>query len=554
MKRLYTGKELEDLKDSLDPDKIKAKEKQEAEKAEKEKAEATESSKGSASASPSAKVKDDKSSPSIFQEPKSVAEMSELSKQSSTTKTSPDSKSIESTMSKDSNLTSPSDTKLLSPIVQSKPDSSSTPRSESSKTDTGSPTTVNFSPVSKPDSQVQNSPDIQIESVRSNNSWNLGQFKTTPTHKSEASPLNRTESQCKLKHSKVTEQCSPTTSLEHKLSPDAVPNVRQDLKTPNSWNYGNYSPMPRQDSQFSSQRSPYSTQPSPAQPSPYSAQPSPYSTQPSPYSSQPSPYSAQPSPDTSQIVKQDLQKSSGAWNAGSYSPITKPPAPAPFSPHPGAAARASPDASMAGKSDALRGGAGKAAGQYSPMSRQERIHQSPYSPRPSVDHMAHANKKSSGVGGYGEVMRTECQVTSPEAVARQVAGEGAWGLERFGGLGAGAAAASIESLLWGAQYLPEPPPPRADCLPALLSTPPPHQPWPALPSFEPPARRHAAPAPAASPDDLADPWSLGQFRVEPPHDAFGSNVNFDALAAHLTHQQHIQNFIDENFSETSRVD
>ncbi|XP_048481918.1 uncharacterized protein LOC105383825 [Plutella xylostella] len=456
MKRLYAGKELQDLKDSFDPEKLK-KAKEEKEKSEK-KTEKTEpdsktesapedSPKNSDSSSTKAIKVEDKSTSSIFQEPRTPAE-SDLAKNNSTSKTSPDCKSVESIASKDSNLTSPSETKLASPIIQSKPDSSSTPRSETSKTDVGSP---HYSPVARPDSRLRASPDAPPAAA----CWGLGQFKTTPTHKSEASPLNRVESHGKLKYKNQIEQCSPTTSQENKLSPENMPSIKQDnMKTPNSWNYGSYSPMPRE-SQFS-QRSPYSTQPSPAQPSPYSAQPSPYSTQPSPYSSQPSPYSAQPSPDTSQIVKQDVQKSSGAWSSGNYSPLTK--QPAPYSPHP-----------------------------------------APYSPHP-------ASLASPGP-----------QYRAPPRPAPPADDVAAWGIDKF--LSSNAAAA-IESLIFGSPPLQHAPPPPAD-----------------------------------------DPWSLGQYRVEPPHAPHMHNpfldpasLSFDSLSAHIGHQGHIQNFIDDNYNETSRVD
>lgn len=263
--------------------------------------------------------------------------------------------------------------------------------------------------------------------------------------------------------------------------------------------------MPRQDNQFSSQRSPYSAQPSPAQPSPYSTQPSPYSTQPSPYSSQPSPYSAQPSPDTSQIVKQDLQKA-GAWNTGNYSPMPK--HHAPFSPHP--STHASPDPGLGVKCDSLRGTPGKTPtpGQYSPMSRPQ--HHSPYSPRPS-------------------------HLPSPARAGAQ------WGFNHMSTPTAG-----IESLVWGGS------PFGAEATPQVLSTPP-------------------APAPAPAPWP-GDPWTLGQFRVEPPsqvHNTFvEQSVSFESLSAHVSHAVHahglpahgahaahaLQTYLDDGFSEASRVD
>ncbi|XP_053601268.1 uncharacterized protein Fbl6 isoform X2 [Plodia interpunctella] len=512
MKRLYTGKELQDLKDSLDPEKAKTKEENENDKTKKKKKdvkkfeadskydiEANISPKENTGDGSSVKLEQksqETSSSSLFQEPKSVSE-SPISRQvqsTGSTKSSPDSKSTELSISKDApdnsqvnkQFTGNTTPKLLSPLGQSRPDSSSTPRSEPGKSDVGSPY---FSPVPKPDSQVLNSPEVHPESIKSN-SWNLGQFKTTPTHKSEASPLNRLESHTKLKHGKVIEQCSPTTSHENKPSPETL-SVKQDIKTPN-WSYG--SPMPRQDNQFSSQRSPYSAQPSPAQPSPYSTQPSPYSTQPSPYSSQPSPYSAQPSPDTSQMGKADMQKS-GAWNPGNYSPMPK--QHAPFSPHPSSHASPEPGAGL--KSE-LRA-------QHSPRPRHERL----YSPRPGAD--GYGNRKSPGCGGYGQPPQTAARAPEPADAALAAA----WTLDRF-------SAASIEQLVWGAPALGSAPPPPAPPLSTPpLSTPPP-QPW------------------------AGDPWGLGQFRAEPPAlDAFvEQSVSFDA---HV-----LQSYLDESFAESSRAD
>lgn len=382
MKRLYTGRELQLLKDSFDPNKSKAKEDNAQSANDKKTVTKTEADSKSESVLKKTERLEPETVPNSLSSSiedevitKSGESTNNLSQTNFEADISPDSKTLDSKryeyvakLSKDSfNL-------LPSPSMHSKPDSSSTPRSDHSKIEMGSP---HFSPVSKPDSQVQNSPELQ-ELSRGSGSWNLGQFKSTPSHKSEASPLNRLDA--KMKHYKVIEQCSPTTSLDNKHSPENIQNIKQDIKNINNWNYGNYSPMPRQDGAFSqrspysarphsAQPSPYSTQPSPAQPapystqpspaqpspystqpSPYSAQPSPYSAQPSPYSSQPSPYSAQPSPDTSQMVKQDLQKS-GQWNAGGYSPMPK--HPAPFSPHP------SPDPGA--KADRLRQSPGAGA-------------------------------------------------------------------------------------------------------------------------------------------------------------------------------------------------
>ncbi|CAB3237177.1 unnamed protein product [Arctia plantaginis] len=592
MKRLYTGKELQDLKDNFNPEKIKAKEIKAAE-SEKAKNDAKKSSSDSKSeadikeppigASEKSETSSKDKSSSVFQEPKSVLEK-QFPMARTPVSSSPDSKSCEPTSGKDTNemMTVVSEgkrsirdatPKLLSPATQSKPDSSSTPRSESIKGELGSP---HFSPVPKPDSQVQNSPEVQSEllnhSQRSCNSWNLGQFKTTPTHKSEASPLSRLENHNKLRPGKVIEQCSPTTSHDKKPSPETHSMKQDSIKNLNSWNYGNYSPMPRQDNQFSSQRSPYSAQPSPAQPSPYSTQPSPYSTQPSPYSSQPSPYSAQPSPDTSQIVKPDLQKSS-AWNTGNFSPMPK--HHQPFSPHP--STHASPDPGVGIKNDNLRSNANKTPGQYSPMSRQDRLHQSSYSPRPSVD-LSYSNKKSPGVGNYSPMMRSDCHLPSPDrgltsrptmsgrqqqdiygrsmpkapdlmhnnAAAPDLSNS--WGIDRFNQI-CSAATSSIESLVWGTpSFNPEPAPPiqpHIDNIPTMLNTPSP-QTWPGLPLFDSSVRRPN--------DDLSDPWTTGQFREQPynVHNNFVEQNNFELSS--LSHQAHLQSFLDDGFSETSRVD
>ncbi|XP_039765497.1 uncharacterized protein LOC120637648 [Pararge aegeria] len=575
MKRLYLGKELQDLKDGLDPEKVKAKEsKTEESKKKKTNAQASktdddkESKKNDAAeSSGSSKVEiksPDKSSDTVFQEPKSIPDLSTSvpDKRTSIEKQiicSPSNKSDEQSKNTSENLTSEAVRKLSSPLAQSKPDSSSTPRSDSVKTDTGSP---HYSPVQKPDSQIPSSPDVPPELVKGNHSWNLGQFKSTPSHKSEASPLNRLESHTKIRHAKVIEQCSPTTSLENKPSPETIA-LKQDIKNLNNWNYSSYSPMPRQESQFSSQRSPYSAQPSPAQPSPYSTQPSPYSTQPSPYSSQPSPYSAQPSPDTSQIVKADLQKS-GAWNNDNYSPMPK--HHAPFSPHP--STHTSPDPGLGVKNDNLRNNPNRTPGQYSPMSRQQ--HHSPYSPRPSVEN-TYSNKKSPGVVKYshlpspdgGHASRTHLNARAQDVYGRSVSKvlditpnvpppeiPNTWGFNHMNTPTTG-----IESLVWGTPSfgtepaIQSPLHSRVDNMPTMLNTPPP-QPWGELSPFDSGVRR----AP-----DANDPWTLGQFRVEPPsqvHNTFvEQNVSFEPLGTHLSHGTHaLHAYLDDAYSETSRAD
>ncbi|XP_034824045.1 uncharacterized protein Fbl6 [Maniola hyperantus] len=575
MKRLYTGKELQDLKDSLDPEKVKAKESK-AEESNKKKSKAKtpkrdeeqQPTKNDTAESSSSKVEmksPDKSSESVFQEPKSIPDLttSVPDKRASAEKqemSSPSNNTLEQSRNTPENVTSGAETtqlpkgsttpKLSSPLAQLKPDSSSTPRSDSVKTDTGSP---HFSPVQKPDSQVPNSPDVQPD-IAKGNSWNLGQFRSTPSHKSEASPLNRLESYTKIRHGKVMEQCSPTTSLENKPSPETV-GMKQDIKNPNNWNYSSYSPMPRQDNQFSSQRSPYSTQPSPAQPSPYSTQPSPYSTQPSPYSSQPSPYSAQPSPDTSQIVKSDLQKT-GAWNSDNYNSMPK--HHAPFSPHP--STHTSPDAGLGVKNDNIRNNPNRTPGQYSPMSRQQ--HHSPYSPRPSVEN-SYSNKKSPGVGKYTPMMRPDCHLPSPDrglasrphlnARPQDVYGRSVskapeiapnvpppeipntWGFNNMN-----TSTSGIESLVWGAPSFGADPPlqsplqARVD-MPSMLTTPPP-QPWGELGPFD-SGRR-----------DTSDPWTLGQFRVEPPGPG-AFEAGFESLPLGALH-----GYLDDGYSEPSRAD
>ncbi|KAJ0181138.1 hypothetical protein K1T71_003223 [Dendrolimus kikuchii] len=603
MKRLYVGKELQDLKDSFDPSNSKAKEEEKTHdnrRSKKESKKSETNSKSNTASPENRSIKDtdeksnindenktaDQSTSFSFQEPKSVVDGGPImtDKQYSPVEASEkpftDSKTQLLSPSKDimDTIRSPVEEKrksrdatpkLLSPM--SKPDSSSTPKSETGKSELGSP---HFSPLPKPDSQVQNSPEVQSELMKSSNSWNLGTFKTTPTHKSEASPLNRIENTHKLKHSKITEQCSPTTSHDTKRSPETQGVTKQDLRNPNSWNIGNYSPMPRQD-QFSSQRSPYSAQPSPAQPSPYSAQPSPYSTQPSPYSSQPSPYSAQPSPDTSQMVKTDLQKT-GAWNTGNYSPMPK--HHPPFSPHP--STHTSPDPGVGVKSDSIRSNPNRTPGQYSPMSRQDRIHQSPYSPRPSVDNSLYNNKKSPGMGNYSPMLRPDCHLPSPDGgpTSRSVVSGRtsdiygrpiskpadimhnlptpdipvSWGMERFNSI-CNAPTSSIESLVWGStSFSTDPPamPPRVDNIPSasLLNTPPP-QPWTDLPSFDSAVRR--------TNEDLSDPWSVGQF----VHNNFiEQNVNFESLSGHghaqqaHAHAHALSSYLDDSFSEASRLD
>ncbi|XP_041973744.1 uncharacterized protein LOC121729330 [Aricia agestis] len=566
IKRLFTGTDLQNLKDSLDPEKeAKAKE----EETKKKKSKKTEASKPASSESDSVSTAAEtsklentppiKSPETVFQEPKSVSDSSMLLDKVSPAEAKLKSPTAKSETAGSETLPTSVERKhssrgstpnLSSPLAQSKPDSSSTPSSDPFKTDFGSP---HFSPVQKPDSQVPHSPGVASEPMKTS-PWSLGSFKRTPTHKSEASPLNRLEGPTKLKHGKVVEQCSPTTSLENKPSPETlgVKQKEQDIKHPNNWSYARQesSPMRRQEAQFASQRSPYSAQPSPAQPSPYSTQPSPYSTQPSPYSSQPSPYSAQPSPDTSQIAKPELQKT--GWNTGGYSPMRK--HPAPFSPHP--ATLASPDPGLGLKVDGvIMSNPNKTPVQYSPMSRPQ--HPSPYSPRPGVD-PGYVARRSPGVGGYSPMVRPDCHLPSPDAApprppARQDAygrtmalkmPEGpptapppeipGWGADRFGQMSA-ATAQSIESLVW------------SELEAGMLNTPPP-QPWSQSP-FDGGPRR----AP-----DAGDPWTLSQFRMEPPtpdqHTFVEQNVSFESLSTHLSHQHALQSYLDDNFSETSRVD
>ncbi|KPI93276.1 PREDICTED: uncharacterized protein LOC106117258 [Papilio xuthus] len=596
MKRLYTGKELQDLKDSLDPNKAKKEDSDEDEDTETATKKVTDSKSGvTVKASPKSNISEssgakaeqkssDKSSSCVFQEPKSVSNSSVNAQDQRSLSSINIKGSVESSRDVSETITSLLDNKksrtptssLSSPLAQSKPDSSSTPRSESIKMDHGSP---HFSPVRKPDSQVPNSPDVHLDSIKSSNSWNLGQFKSTPSHKSEASPLNRLENHntSKLKHSKIVEQCSPTTSLENKPSPETH-NLKPDIKNPNSWNYsGGYSPMTRQDAQFSSQRSPYSAQPSPAQPSPYSTQPSPYSTQPSPYSSQPSPYSAQPSPDTSQMVKPDHQKS-GAWNTGNYSPMPK--QHTPFSPHP--STHTSPDPGLGVKSDAFRNNC-KTPGQYSPMSRQDRLHHSPYSPRPSVEGV-YSNKKSPGVGKYSPMMRPECHLPSPDgghAARSHIGGRtqdmfgrsvskmsemvqniqppevpNSWGFGQVNNT----ATSCIESLVWsGSSFPAEQPMARVDSMSGALHTPPPQQQqqhapaWPELAAFDTMRRPH----------EPSEPWTLGEFRVEPPRQSHsyeqagsagaGQGGGYE-LGTHMGQPHMLQSYLDDSYAEASRVD
>ncbi|XP_045502076.1 uncharacterized protein LOC123699220 [Colias croceus] len=556
MKRLYTGKELQDLKDSFDTTKVKKEgnkehenkkgkksSKAESSKSEDKKIENSDSVSESSSVNLDIKSPESKSSSCVFQEPRSVSDASTVNDKLAKLLSPKDSSDFAVAINEAKY--SSSIAKLSSPLAQSKPDSSCTPRSDPLKAELGSP---HYSPVQKPDSQVPSSPDVQSELVKTNSSWNIGPFKRTPNHKSEASPLNRLESHNKIKQAKVIEQCSPTTSLENKRSPETL-GVKPDIKNPNSWNYGSYSPMPRQDNQFSSQRSPYSAQPSPAQPSPYSTQPSPYSTQPSPYSSQPSPYSAQPSPDTSQMVKTDLQKSN-AWNTGNFSPLPK--HHAPFSPHP--STHNSPDPGLGVKNENLRSNPNKTPGQYSPMSRPQ--HHSPYSPRPSVDN-SYSNKKSPVVAGkYSPMMRSDCHLPSPDgghAARPHIAGRGqeiygravtkapevvqnipppdmsnSWGLDRFSQMST--PTAGIESLVWGSAPFGQ----------ARLDS---------APQWGPGARR----------GDAGDPWALGQFRIEPPHQLHNTfveqSVSFDSLSAHVEQQaQLLAGYLEDGFPEPSRVD
>jgi hypothetical protein len=202
------------------------------------------------------------------------------------------------------------------------------------------------------------------------------------------------------------------------------------------------------------------------------------------------------------------------------------------------------------------------------MSRQDRHHHSPYSPRPSVENIAYSNKKSPGVaGGYSPMMRSECHLPSPESgqaarpglyrsagsakVAETMHGTVAapelpasWGMDRFNQMGsAPAPTSSIESLVWGASFAADPP---------LHATPPAHaHSWNALPPFDTGVRRPA--------EDISDPWTLGQFRVEPPHQVQNTfveqNVSFDSLSGHLGHQPSLlPGYLDDSYTESSRVD
>lgn len=588
------GRELQELKDSFDPTKPK---KEDDEDKKDSKKQTTKHAGAEKPKQDNIETKSEqKDGEKIFQEPKSVSSDKQTDISS---KISPNSKSTDSNKELNESLKSPSTPKLLSPAVQSKPDSSSTPRSETSKTDIGSPT---YSPLSKPDSQVQTSPDLS-NSFQGSNSWSLGQFKTTPTHRSEASPLNKSESHAMMKPGKSIEQCSPTTSQENKPSPETLSNYKQDsIRTPNSY-YGGFSPMTRQENQFSSQRSPYSAQPSPAQPmpspaqpmpSPYSAQPSPYSTQPSPYSSQPSPYSAQPSPDTSQIGKPELQKSSSAWNTGSYSPMPKHPAPfsphpspessgkgvgagrtpggqyhAPFSPHP------SPES--AGKGSAGRTPGAQYPSPFSPHPSPEasgkghtpsQQYPGPFSPHPSPEPGTKSaartpstqypgpysprttDKKSPAGQPYSPLMRGDCLPPTATAASDQSRQHypsasqkqdhlqnmplpempANWGLDRYNRI-----AGNVDPVSWRSSFQGETRPTEAGAS---------AQPWSHLPPFEPPQ------------EELHDPWALGQFRMEPPHQSnyIEQAISLEQLSAHIAQQPHLQSFIEEHFPETSRVD
>lgn len=131
-----------------------------------------------------------------------------------------------------------------------------------------------------------------------------------------------------------------------------------------------------------------------------------------------------------------------------------------------------------------------------------------------------------------------------------------WGLDRFNQM----SNPSIESLVWGTgagggAYPAEPasvPParhaPRLDGIPPMLSTPP-SQTWPGLPAFDPSVRRPN--------NEMSDPWTLGQFRVEPPHQVHNTfveqNVSFDSLSSHMGAHALPHSFLDDGYSG-SRVD
>lgn len=456
MKRLYSGKELTDLRDSLDPEKILLKEKSER-LAKEAKKKAQEEAKRKSDAKNKDIKKDVSESGSKspckdvdIKSPRDDSFISESEKdEASTSMKSPASAlsspaltqattSVRSVEQEDS-------PQCITPQISPAPNKGSTsfheqfsPQQCSSAISTPrSNQNPNYSPVPRPlASEVSGSNQCDSDSrqeVKNSNSWNLGQF------------------------SPMTKQEGPTSSHPSPDTGNSTIGNKVELQKPvGSWNFGHFSPsVTRQEnSPYSSQQSPYPSQTSPdigqsasktnqhqsnwnlEKFSPAVRQESACSSQPSPETGQvvstrsgqgnwnlgrfsPMPSSAMlPSPDTSQVTSSG--KSCGQWNLDRFSPMTR----AESSP----AAVPSPDTGVSN----VKSGHWN-IGHFSPMARPE---MSP-APQPSPETSGQGLSKSNwNIGHFSPMARQEAspigQQPSPSSIqSTPKSVPGSWNLGQF---------------------------------------------------------------------------------------------------------------------------
>lgn len=373
MKRHYTGKELQDLRDSFDP--VKKKEKEEQERLAKEK-------KKKAQEDAKQKIEDAKKTKEGV---KTKDEGKDTPVKDDQIK-SPDNSSLETEDAK-FGIKSPASLVVASPSVNKASDSDNTASVRSAEQDY-SPQTVtaqNFSPAPKSAPSVHEpfSPQPSTSGLSTPRS-NVQEFSPAGSQVTAdpVSASNLCDSDSRQDATRVSgwnaEQYSPLkqeTLSSSQPSPDtafpAAGASRQDTHKPGgTWNIGHYSPsvsrqespysfqnspsLARQESPYSSQKSPsvvrhespYSTQKSPSVNSPYSSQispsvmrqespyssqkspsvvrqESPYSSQKSPYPSVKSPYTSHksPLPDVGPLHKPN-QLIQG-WNLDQYNPVMR---------------------------------------------------------------------------------------------------------------------------------------------------------------------------------------------------------------------------------------
>ncbi|XP_077286701.1 F-box and leucine-rich repeat protein 6 [Arctopsyche grandis] len=445
MKRLYTGKELGDLRDSLDP--VKKKLKEESERLAKEaKKKAQEESKRKQEA----KNKED--SNSIIKSPLKDVDLKSPKDDSIVSESEKDEASMKSPLSA---LSSPALTQAttsvrsveqedspqcITPQISPAPNKGSTsfheqfsPQQCSSAISTPRSNHVqDYSPAPRPmnseavSASNQYDSDSRQEAMKNSGPWNLGQF------------------------SPMTKQDGPTSSHP---SPDTGNSVKQDIQKPaGSWNFSP-SVARQENSPYSSQQSPYPSQTSPdmghsvsktnqhgqsgwnlekfspalRQESACSSQPSPETGHVASRSGQgnwnlerfsPMPSSAMlPSPDTSQVTSSG--KSCGQWNLDRFSPMAR----AESSP----AAIPSPET---GTSNVKSGHWN--IGHFSPMARPE---MSPAA-QPSPETTGQVPKSNWNIGHFSPMTRQEVspvgQQPSPGGVQSTVKmAPSGWNLGQF---------------------------------------------------------------------------------------------------------------------------